>query len=765
MGCPEPLTLSRHADGDLDGAEARQVTRHVAGCATCRTTVEAEAALGAGLARSVCPEPELLALFIDEALPADRADRVAGHVLACAPCRDVVTWTREAAAATDRRSSGRRRRTATQAGGKVIKPSWVPTLVGAAAAASILFMVGVSFQRTPSPGADQASAPRPRTERATPPRTTTTEPRRATEAATEAPRPVTDPTASATEAPATEAPATERPVTEAPATEAPATERPVTERPVTEVRPGTEGTGTQAPTVREPAPIEVAAVPGARSVRWRDAQGEGELSGVRALRPGTRLLGGRAGGALRVGSAELRLEPQAATRLDHGDGVPRLSLEDGELTLEAARADVEVACGPVVIRPAPEGVFLSLASDGADHVVVCCMSGQASLGGAGVPAGVVRPGDAVRVGREGARPARRDPRLAKAEESAIAAALASGLDAPRGVRLAKLIEEAARDLEAADAARRAWAAYALLTARTDRDPKPTSTQLASAAAVVAEVAARADLDAAAAVPALLGLATSVDGKQADEPLARLAAAIAARAPAELLVDTEALLALRVAERRTAWRAPRALWVAVAGAAPEGWAAAARVALARPLDLTERRSALAALDARLVPGPAIEAAVVLEAARALALLDPTSEPRRTALLARAAETPRDPRLAVALALDAGTLLGERAPQAASAPASVVARRLEDGRWRVTFVFRTGRRPKAPTLHGSWDTWAEPGVALRERPDGSFSATLVLPAGRYEYKVRLAEGARWEHDPGNPLTAADGQGGLNSVVILE
>ena len=58
-----------------------------------------------------------------------------------------------------------------------------------------------------------------------------------------------------------------------------------------------------------------------------------------------------------------------------------------------------------------------------------------------------------------------------------------------------------------------------------------------------------------------------------------------------------------------------------------------------------------------------------------------------------------------------------------------------------------------------------MTLRERPDGSFSATLVLPEGRYEYKVRLAEGARWEHDPGNPLTAADGQGGLNSVVILE
>lgn len=36
MSCPDELTLSIYADGELPGAEARHVAAHLKGCATCK---------------------------------------------------------------------------------------------------------------------------------------------------------------------------------------------------------------------------------------------------------------------------------------------------------------------------------------------------------------------------------------------------------------------------------------------------------------------------------------------------------------------------------------------------------------------------------------------------------------------------------------------------------------------------------------------------------------------------------------------------------
>ena len=36
MSCPNELTLSIHADGELPQAEARAVAAHLEGCASCR---------------------------------------------------------------------------------------------------------------------------------------------------------------------------------------------------------------------------------------------------------------------------------------------------------------------------------------------------------------------------------------------------------------------------------------------------------------------------------------------------------------------------------------------------------------------------------------------------------------------------------------------------------------------------------------------------------------------------------------------------------
>ncbi|MBX3472386.1 MAG: glycogen-binding domain-containing protein, partial [Planctomycetes bacterium] len=161
------------------------------------------------------------------------------------------------------------------------------------------------------------------------------------------------------------------------------------------------------------------------------------------------------------------------------------------------------------------------------------------------------------------------------------------------------------------------------------------------------------------------------------------------------------------------------------------------------------------------------AAVLQAERSLALLGALTDERRARLLAHAGAPDRgaDARLAVAAAHDTTRAVGLPDPTRADAPASVVVVPQADGRFRVTFVFTSPRRPKQALLHGSWDQWTEPGVALRERSDGTFTATLVLPAGRHEYKVRLGVGGVWEHDAGNPLTAADGMGGINSVLLLE
>lgn len=766
MPCPDPIELSRHADGDVavSAGDRRALERHLRECAACREAVDDDHTVALAMGKAVCPDAESLALFIDDALGPPRVDLVAAHVLACAPCRDVVAWTREAAHKVDERQgervgarSGRRR---ARIRPRSAVPGWVPALVGAAAA--VLVVAIIIGPDRPDHVPQQARTPEPQRP-SPPPRPATPEPERprpeSPDAAVVTPPPVETPPAEAETLPAkTETPAP-APV-DADPTPAPAP-APVPDAPTPTITP-------PPPAAPAPTPVQVAALAGA-PLRYRAPDGaEGELTGAATLPAGTRLIAGRQGGALRVGGATCFVDAQASLALREPLGdVARVEVVEGQVSIDAPRPSIEVACGPAVVRPAASGVYMVVAADGPERALLCVVSGEAVLGGAHAQAARLGPGDAARVDRDRVRPAR-DARVARAEDLATAAALAQGVDFPGGVRVRRVLAAAAGDLAHADAERRAWAAYAVVSvgASGPRLARLAEPHLAAARRALDDLLAL-PADARTAAPLLL--AAVADGRA--DTLAPLAEALAGRAALDLAQDVDGLLALRAAERLTPFRAPRQVWAAAAAQPLDGLAAGARAALARrPLDAAARRQLLADLDARLGQDPLatpIEAAAVLQAERSLALLGALTDERRARLLAHAGAPDRgaDARLAVAAAHDTTRAVGLPDPTRADAPASVVVVPQADGRFRVTFVFTSPRRPKQALLHGSWDQWTEPGVALRERSDGTFTATLVLTAGRHEYKVRLGVGGVWEHDAGNPLTAADGMGGINSVLLLE
>ena len=88
MACPEPSLLSAFCDAAASATDEREVAAHLERCPRCRSTVAEERRLKQALATLVCPEPETLARFVDEVLPAGKLEQVAAHVLRCEPCRE-----------------------------------------------------------------------------------------------------------------------------------------------------------------------------------------------------------------------------------------------------------------------------------------------------------------------------------------------------------------------------------------------------------------------------------------------------------------------------------------------------------------------------------------------------------------------------------------------------------------------------------------------------------------------------------------------------
>lgn len=771
MSCPEPIVLSRFADGDLATSERRDVDRHLRECEDCREAVDGDEAVARALGgKAVCPDPECLALFIDDALGPPRVDVVAAHVLVCDACRSVVAWTREAVLATDRvgSKSGRRR---PRLRPRSVMPGWLPAVVGAAAAVLLVVLIARPDRRaTPGSGPDHARVePRPTATQSPPPVTTER-------------RPTITPTPPD---PATEAPTPPDPATEPDAPDEVDPASPTEPTPST-TEPAPTPTATEATTTTPPspppaaAPVLVAALPGG-SLRYREPSGaEGELTGALALAPGTRLLGGRQGGGLRVGDATCFVDGQSELRLrepaPERQAVARVELLDGQVTVDAAGPTIEVACGPAIVRPTDRGAYLVVSADGPDRALLCVVTGEAEVGDLAAAApSRLGPGESARVEGGRVKPVRGDARLARAEELATTAALAQGVDFPGGVRVRRVLATAGADLAAGDVARRAWATYAVLAVhragpRLARLADPHADAARRALTELLALPADAISSGAAAVPLLLAAVADERHGLDQTAVARLAEAIASRPGAELVADGDALLALRAAERLTPFKAPRALWPAVAALPLDGPVAGARAVLARrPLDAAARKQVLADLDALLARDPLaqpIEPRALLDAQRSLVLLGAATDERRARVLGHAGAPDRaDALLALAAAHDTAAAVGLAGTRSNDDPASVVVAPQPDGRFRVTFVFSSARRPKQVLLLGGWDQWAEPGLAMRERADGTFTATIVLPAGRHEYKLRLGVGGVWEHDTQNPLMAGDGMGGVNSVLVLE
>ncbi len=83
--------------------------------------------------------------------------------------------------------------------------------------------------------------------------------------------------------------------------------------------------------------------------------------------------------------------------------------------------------------------------------------------------------------------------------------------------------------------------------------------------------------------------------------------------------------------------------------------------------------------------------------------------------------------------------------------------------VTFACEAGRGAKAVFLAGEFNNWNPSGKAMKDDDgDGTWTAIVDLPPGRYEYKF-VVDG-QWLEDPKAKESAPNPFGGKNSVVVV-
>ena len=78
-----------------------------------------------------------------------------------------------------------------------------------------------------------------------------------------------------------------------------------------------------------------------------------------------------------------------------------------------------------------------------------------------------------------------------------------------------------------------------------------------------------------------------------------------------------------------------------------------------------------------------------------------------------------------------------------------------------------RPDAMAVHlaGTLNDWNTSDLPMSDPDgDGTWTITVDLPAGSYEYKFAIDGGALWLHDESNPEFVDDGYGGRNSVLTV-
>jgi hypothetical protein len=74
---------------------------------------------------------------------------------------------------------------------------------------------------------------------------------------------------------------------------------------------------------------------------------------------------------------------------------------------------------------------------------------------------------------------------------------------------------------------------------------------------------------------------------------------------------------------------------------------------------------------------------------------------------------------------------------------------------------------PHVTGDFNNWSLPGVSLSTTDDDTWTTTLELPPGEYEYRIRVVEddGERWLDLPSYAQTAEDPFGGTNGVCTAQ
>lgn len=86
-----------------------------------------------------------------------------------------------------------------------------------------------------------------------------------------------------------------------------------------------------------------------------------------------------------------------------------------------------------------------------------------------------------------------------------------------------------------------------------------------------------------------------------------------------------------------------------------------------------------------------------------------------------------------------------------------------RKRVTFRFKAEKGADV-RVAGSFNNWdPEARLLSPAKGNGEYAITILLPAGRHEYKF-IVDG-QWLGDPVCAETVPDGHGTMNSVVVVE
>jgi 1,4-alpha-glucan branching enzyme len=81
-----------------------------------------------------------------------------------------------------------------------------------------------------------------------------------------------------------------------------------------------------------------------------------------------------------------------------------------------------------------------------------------------------------------------------------------------------------------------------------------------------------------------------------------------------------------------------------------------------------------------------------------------------------------------------------------------------------VFRyTDPNARSVSVAGEFNRWNTMANPMSKDAWGNWTVAIPLPPGRYQYKF-VVNGSDWKTDPTNPETVDDGQGNINSVMIV-